>query len=59
MVERAAADAKALAAEARLAELERAEAARKQAAEQAASFAAYLTSQGKTPYADDGKWPVR
>ena len=36
MVERAAADAKALAAEARLAELERAEAARKQAAEQAA-----------------------
>jgi DNA polymerase-3 subunit epsilon len=29
------------------------------AAEQAASFAAYLTSQGKTPYADDGKWPVR
>ena len=36
MVERAAADAKALAAEARLAELERSEAARKQAAEQAA-----------------------
>jgi len=29
------------------------------AAEQAASFAAYLTAQGKTPYADDGKWPVR
>jgi DNA polymerase-3 subunit epsilon len=29
------------------------------AAEQAASFAAYLTSQGKKPYADDGTWPVR
>jgi DNA polymerase-3 subunit epsilon len=29
------------------------------AADQAASFAAYLKSQGKTPYAEDGKWPVR
>jgi DNA polymerase-3 subunit epsilon len=29
------------------------------AAEQAASFAAYLMSQGKKPYADDGTWPVR
>ena len=29
------------------------------AAEQAASFAEYLKSQGKTPYADDGRWPVR
>ena len=29
------------------------------AAEQAANFAEYLRSQGKTPYADDGRWPVR
>ena len=29
------------------------------AAEQAASFAEYLKSQGKTPYRDDGVWPVR
>lgn len=29
------------------------------AAEQAASFAEYLRSQGKTPYRDEGRWPVR
>lgn len=29
------------------------------AADQAASFAEYLRSQGKTPYRDDGRWPVR
>lgn len=29
------------------------------AADQAASFAEYLRAQGKTPYRDDGRWPVR
>lgn len=29
------------------------------AADQAASFAEYLRSQGKMPYRDDGRWPVR